>query len=168
MTENEIFAEVQALHDAIKANYRVEQNCVLVDPKGADKGRMTGLQITLGQLFPHTKEGRELRLDTLVAVLPLLQPGGKPIDLDSTNRLWLAELLALRDWLENGQGLGVLEIIKQDHREWAVRLRDALGYVERPIVLRKEKDHASAESEMAYWQAGTAHNGQSLQGALPF
>jgi len=157
MTESEVLAEVQALHDMIRANYRVHRYCVLVDSKGADKGRMAGLQILLGQL---------LRLDTLVAVLPILQPNGKPIDFDSTSRLWLGELLALRDWVE-GKDLAVLEVIKEDHRQWAPELRNALGYIKQPIRLRRE-EHATEEPEMAYWPEGPAHARKPFQGALPF
>ena len=95
MVETEIFAEIQNLHNLIRARYGREEECVLVNPTGPDKNLMARVQIHLGTIFSQTKEGRESRLDTMSAILPIMKPGHIPLDLDSTNRLWLAELRAL-------------------------------------------------------------------------
>ena len=127
---NLVLTQVQALHAMIQDNYRNESWCVL--PAKGEKA-IIKLQIHLQDVFPSTKAGRENRLDTLVAILPLLNPGKKPIDLDSTNRLWMAEIYALLTWLEqNGKAKETLRIISLDPLAYAPRLRKLLGYIERP------------------------------------
>jgi len=127
---NLVLTQVQALHAMIQDNYRNESWCVL--PAKGEKA-IIKLQIHLQDVFPSTKAGRENRLDTLVAILPLLNPGKKPFDLDSTNRLWMAEIYALLTWLEqNGKAKETLRIISLDPLAYAPRLRKLLGYIERP------------------------------------
>jgi hypothetical protein len=127
---NQVLTQVQALHAMIQDNYRNESWCVL--PAKKEKA-VIKLQIHLQEVFPSTKAGRENRLDTLVAILPLLNPGKKPFDLDSTNRLWLAETYALLTWLsENGKAKETLRIVSLDPQGYAVQLRKLLGYIERP------------------------------------
>jgi len=163
---NLVLNQVQALHTLIEQNYRNDSWCVL--PCKGEKAMMK-LQIHLSDVFPSTKAGRENRLDTLVAILPLLNPGKKPIDLDSTNRLWIAEIYAMLTWLDaNGKAKEVLRIVSLDPQGYAVQLRKLLGYIERP-----GGNYYVPETEPAYvgdgWWASQegAHERERQESYLP-
>jgi hypothetical protein len=132
---NETINQVQALHALVQENYNVAHLLVKPDTKGADYKAMAKLQIHLSDVFEHTKKGRELRLDTLVAILPIMTHDRKPIDLTSTKELLLAELYALLSWLEeNGAAKRTLEEVSRDTMGWSLRLRGMLGYIYRPFT----------------------------------
>lgn len=132
---NETINQIQALHDLIRSNYGAEHWLVVPDTKGQDYAAMAKLQIHLGQIFPHNKAGRELRLDTLVAILPIMNHDKTPIELDSTNKLLLAELYALLSWLEqNGAAKKALQEVSKNPMGNSIELRGLLGYVYRPFI----------------------------------
>lgn len=132
---NLVFTQVQALHTLIEDNYRNESWCVL--PAKGEKA-LIKLHIHLQENFSQTKAGKENRMDTLAAVLPL-RNRGKLFDFKnsegkrSTSTLWMAETYALLTWLsENGKAKETLRIVSLDPQGYAVQLRKLLGYIERP------------------------------------
>jgi hypothetical protein len=139
---NETINQIQALHALVVNNYGRGDWLVPIRPGYYDreKKEWTGpdgkanakLQIELFKVFGRD---RDLRLDTLVAILPLMTHSRKPIEFDTTKKLLVAELHALLSWLEeNGAAKRALEEVSRDTMGWSLRLRGMLGYIYRPFT----------------------------------
>lgn len=129
------FSEIQVLHALIADAYNKPYLLCYPEVKKGQRhsSKMQQLQIRLGELFGSTKEGREHRLDTLVAVLPILEWDGKPIDLVSTNVLLMAEIHALTEWVRTESGMEALKDISKSPEKWSKYIREHLGYFRRPV-----------------------------------
>ncbi|MFC2031446.1 hypothetical protein ACFLWA_12065 [Chloroflexota bacterium] len=167
MTNNEMIAQVQALHTMVMNRYEFNRWC---EESTENRGAQQKLLIMTKGIFGNDSEGRELRLASTTAVLPLLQfknRSYKPITIDSYNDLWLAEVFALIDWLdENGKAETAMERIKDAPHVWSARLRKHLGFIERPIIVRSED--AAQESPLENWATAQSHAGQQVAADLPF
>jgi hypothetical protein len=129
------FSEIQALNAMILDTYNKGYLLCKPEIKRGQRhaGKMQQLQIRLGELFGNTKEGREHRLDTLVAILPILEWDGKPIDMVSTTVLLMAEIHALVEWLKSDTSMDALEDVSKNHEVWRDYIREHLGYIRRPV-----------------------------------
>lgn len=133
--DSQVISQVQALHQLIVDNYYEPWHVL----PGKHEGAIAKLMIHLREIFPNNKAGRENRLDTLCAILPILESkNGKPysgIDLTTTKKLWMCEVYALLSWLEeNGAAKKALVAISRDPLGWSLKLRSRLSYIERPKV----------------------------------
>lgn len=148
MTETDVINQLQALHGLVQDNHsRVMWNVKpdAAHPEDADWAAIAKLQIHLKDVFPATKKGRVRRLETLAAILPLLNPGKRPLEFTSTKVLWLGEVYALLSWLEqNGAATRALRAVAKDPHDWSVRIRRLLPYIERPVV---EVPYAETEQQ---------------------
>jgi hypothetical protein len=167
MTNNEVIAQVRALHTLVMQNHQWNHWC---KDATENRGAQRKLLITAESIFGKNKEGRELRLESTAAVLPLLHwknGGYKPISIDSYNDLWLAEVYALLSWLDqNGNADQAMEQIKNAPHVWSARLRKHLGFVERPIIVRGRD--ATQKSPLENWATARAHTGKQVAADLPF
>jgi len=168
MDTNTVISEIQSLHALVIDNYRWDQNNVL-PAKGYDSVVYALNKHVLKDLgfFGSTKEEREKKLVTIAAILPLKdQRYGQymPIELDSTNKLWIGEIRALMTWIRDSEDIdslhAVLGAISNDPQGWGMTLRKHLGWIERPRV---EVPYGEEESE----DVGN-ETSPHLQQALPF
>ncbi len=143
-----LLSEAQALFELIQQNYRHDIWCLLPNAKrdAPDFKAMAKLQILLGEVFGRSRSERELRLNTLSALLPILQHNGKPIEFTSSNTLWLAELYGLITWLEaNPRAIRTLSTIAMNPIHYGQLIRKHLGFLKRPvppICLEETVEHA--------------------------
>jgi len=168
MDTNTVISEIQSLHALVIDNYRWDQNNVL-PAKGYDSVVYALNKHVLKDLgfFGSTKEERERKLLTIAAILPLKDwKHGQylPIELDSTNRLWIGEMRALSTWIRDSEDIDtvrdVIRAISTDPQGWSIKLRKHLGWIERPRV---EVPYGEKEPEDVGDEASP-----HVQQALPF
>jgi len=152
---NDVITQVQSLHALIQDNH--SNPLWNVYPSKYEKA-MIKLQIELGRTFPSNKKGRERRLETLAAILPLLQSNGSPIEFKTTKVLLMSEIYGLLTWLDDDAAKMALDRVAQAPLEWSQKIRELLPYIQRPVSENGGYYYAPSEQEehetLPLWNEG--------------
>ena len=87
--------------------------------------------------------------------------------LGSTKHLWLAEIYALIEWLEQHNGVAVLKAIAQDPKAWAKRLK-RLSRLRRPSMVEAPLPDDQTEFDLSSSATPEELWGPDEEEELPF